>query len=148
MLFRSCDQLLFVSDSEVIPNAMLKDAITYVANVGVDLSRTTLAVNHRLPSTDESASTEALKTAHRSAVRQVTEIPYDPEMSQLLNQRAFHIEELSGPTRLGMLTTVAACIKGIKETVEEAASIGVPVGGVVPASGDEHHPGRNGYGKN
>lgn len=108
------DELLFVTDSEVIPNAMLSDAIQYVEKLGVDLERTTLVLNHRLPASDESAQATQVRDAHTSVLRRVTEVPYDAWMSQLLNQRSFHIEDLSAPTRLGILTTVAACLEGLR----------------------------------
>lgn len=110
-----CNELIFVSDSEVIPNAMLADAIQYVANLGVDLGRTTLALNHRLPPSDESAAAEQVRTAHQASLRRVTEVPYDARMSQMLNRRAFHVEDVDVFTRLGVLTTVAACLEGLRE---------------------------------
>lgn len=117
------DELLFVTDSEVIPNAMLSDAIQYVQNLGVDLNRTTLVMNHRLPASDESALALQVRNAHTSLLRRVTEVPYDARMSRLLNQRSFHIEELSSPTRLGVLTTVAACLEGLRDNRDSAYKV-------------------------
>ena len=110
-----CNELIFVSDSEVVPNAVLADAVQYVANLGVDLGRTTLVINHRLPPSDESTAAEQVRTAHQASLRRVTEVPYDARMSQMLNRRSFHVEELDNPTRLGVLTTVAACLEGLRE---------------------------------
>ncbi|QIN85448.1 hypothetical protein GBA63_22365 (plasmid) [Rubrobacter tropicus] len=119
-----CNELIFVSDSEVVPSAMLADAVQYVANLGVDLGRTTLVVNHRLPPSDESAAAEQVRTAHQASLRRVTEVPYDSRMSQMLNRRSFHVEELDTPTRLGVLTTVAACLEGLKEAKTAPKAIG------------------------
>lgn len=130
-----CNELLFVTDSEVIPNAMFADAIQYVENLGVDLSRTTLVLNHRLPPADESAATGQVRSAHANMLRRVTEVPYDPAMSQLLNRRAFHIEALSQRTRLGILTTLAAVLEGLRSS----ASSGERVSDA-PADSHNHDP--------
>ena len=133
-----CNELIFVSDSEVIPNAMLADAIQYVANLGVDLGRTTLVLNHRLPPSDESAAAEQVRTAHQASLRRVTEVPYDARMSQMLNRRAFHVEDLDVLTRLGVLTTVAACLEGLREAKTGTRAIGPrAIAGAGPAPEDE-----------
>ena len=133
-----CNELIFVSDSEVIPNAMLADAVQYVANLGVDLGRTTLVLNHRLPRSDESAAAEQVRTAHQASLRRVTEVPYDARMSQMLNRRAFHVEDLDVPTRLGVLTTVAACLEGLREAKAGAKAVGPrAIAGASPSPGGE-----------
>lgn len=118
-----CNELLFVTDSEVIPNALLSDGIAYVRNLGVDLARTTLVLNHRLPPEHESAGTDQVRRAHTQVLRRVTEVPYDASMSQLLNRRAFHIESLSQKTRLGILTTLAACLEGLRSSAESGVTV-------------------------
>lgn len=111
-----CNELLFVTDSEVIPNAMLDDGIAYIQHLGVDLDRTTLVINHRLPKQHESADTTRVRQAASGVFRHVTDIPYDDNMSQLLNRRAFHIESLTPDTRRGILTTLAACLEGLMDS--------------------------------
>ena len=128
------DELMFVSDSEIIPNAMLADAIKYVQNLGVKLALTTLVLNHRLPAADESAATPRVRTAHTNMLRRITEIPYDAQMSQLLNRRAFHIEDLSPQTRLGVLTTVAACLEGLRDVGGEGSANEKVVAPAAPAA--------------
>lgn len=108
------DELVFVSDAEVIPNAQLSDALRYVEGLGVDLSRTTLAINHRLPTSHESAATPEVRAHHASYVRRVTEIPYDAAFSKNLNGRTFHVDHLDLPTRLGVLTTAGAALEGLR----------------------------------
>ena len=133
-----CNELIFVSDSEVVPNAMLADAVQYVANLGVDLGRTTLVINHRLPPSDESTAAEQVRTAHQASLRRVTEVPYDARMSQMLNRRSFHVEELDNPTRMGVLTTVAACLEGLREAKTGSKAVGPrAIVGARPGQGDE-----------
>lgn len=115
------DELIFVSDAEVIPNAQLSDALRYVEGLGVDLSRTTLAINHRLPTSHESAPTPEIRANHASCVRRVTEVPYDPAFSRSLNTRAFHIDQLDLPTRHGVLTTAGAALEGLRREGGAAA---------------------------
>lgn len=118
-----CNELLFVSDSEVIPNAMLEDGVAYIRNLGVDLERTTLVINHRLPAEHESADTAQIREAASKVFRRVTDIPYDDSMSQLINRRAFHIESLWPETRRGILTTVAAACEGLTKSVSSGAKV-------------------------
>lgn len=118
-----CNELMFVTDSEVIPNAMLADGIAYIQHLGVDLDRTTLVINHRLPAQHESADTAHVREAADRAFRHVTDIPYDDSMSQLLNRRAFHIESLSPETRRGILTTLAACLEGLMTSTQSGARV-------------------------
>lgn len=121
-----CNELLFVTDSEVIPNAMLGDGIAYIQHLGLDLDRTTLVINHRLPKQHESADTSQVRQAASRAFRHVTDIPYDDSMSQLLNRRAFHIESLSPDTRRGILTTLAAGLEGLMTSTESGARVAGP----------------------
>ncbi len=118
-----CNELLFVSDSEVIPNAMLEDGVAYIRNLGVDLERTTLVINHRLPAEHESADTAHIREAASKVFRRVTDIPYDDSMSQLINRRAFHIESLWPGPRRGILTTVAAACEGLMKSVSSGAKV-------------------------
>lgn len=108
------DELVLISDAEVIPNAQLPDALRYVEGLGVNLAKTTLTINHGRPPEHESASTTEVRGEYASHVRRVTEVPYDAALSQLLNTRAFHIESLSLPARLGVLTTAAATLEGLR----------------------------------
>lgn len=116
------DELVLVSDAEVIPNAQLSDALGYVEGLGVDLRRTTLAINHRLPPAHESASTTEARADHASYVRRVAEVPYDAAFSKTLNQRAFDIDYLALPTRLGVLTTAASALEGLRRDAFRGAS--------------------------
>ena len=108
------DELVLISDAEVIPNAQLPDALRYVEGLGVNLKKTTLTINHGRPPEHESASTTEVRGEYAGYVRRVTEVPYDAALSQLLNTRAFHIESLSLPARLGVLTTAAAALEGLR----------------------------------
>lgn len=108
------DELVLISDAEVIPNAQLPDALRYVEGLGVNLQKTTLTINHGRPPDHESASTTEVRGEYAGYVRRVTEVPYDAALSQLLNTRAFHIESLSLPARLGVLTTAAAALEGLR----------------------------------
>lgn len=110
------DELLFVTDVEVIPNSMVEGAIRFIENLGVGLDRnsTTLILNHCLPKEDESAQASDIRDAHADLVRRITEIPYDAAMSQILNARSFHIEDLDLQSRLGILSTATACLEGLR----------------------------------
>ncbi|WP_047865433.1 nucleotide-binding protein [Rubrobacter aplysinae] len=108
------DELLLVGDSEVVPNDIFADALSYVQGLEFGLNDTTLAISHRLPPTDESATTGLVKGEHAKSLRRVTEIPYDAAFSQLLNRRAFSMDALSLETRLGVLTTAASCLEGLR----------------------------------
>ena len=108
------DELVLISDAEVIPNAQLPDALKYVEGLGVNLSKTTLTINHGRPPEHESASTTEVRGEYAGHVRRVTEVPYDAALSQLLNTRAFHLERLGLPARLGVLTTAAAALEGLR----------------------------------
>lgn len=108
------DELVLVSDAEVVPNAQLPDTLRYVENLGVNLQKTTLVINHGRPPEHESASTTEVRGEFEGYVRRVTEVPYDSALSQLLNTRAFHIEKLALPARLGVLTTAAAALEGLR----------------------------------
>jgi MinD-like ATPase involved in chromosome partitioning or flagellar assembly len=108
------DELLLVGDSEVVPNDIFADALSYVQGLEFGLNDTTLAISHRLPPTDESATTGLVKSEHAKSLRRVTEIPYDAAFSQLLNRRAFSMDALSLDTRLGVLTTAASCLEGLR----------------------------------
>lgn len=108
------DELVLISDADVIPNAQLPDTLRYVENLGVNLQKTTLTINHNRPSQDESASATEIRDEFEGYVRRVTEVPYDAALSQLLNTRAFHIEKLALPARLGVLTTAAAALEGLR----------------------------------
>ena len=108
------DELLLVGDSEVVPNDIFADALSYVQGLEFGLEDTTLAISHRLPPTDESATTGLVKSEHAKSLRRVTEIPYDAAFSQLLNRRAFSMDALSLETRLGVMTTAASCLEGLR----------------------------------
>ena len=108
------DELLLVGDSEVVPNDIFADALSYIQGFGFSLDDATLAISHRLPPTDESATTGLIKSEHAKKLRRVTEIPYDAAFSQLLNRRAFRVDSLSLETRLGILTTAAASLEGLR----------------------------------
>jgi hypothetical protein len=102
---------------------MLDDGIAYIQHLGVDLGRTTLVINHRLPKQHESADTTRVRQAASGVFRHVTDIPYDDNMSQLLNRRAFHIESLTPDTRRGILTTLAACLEGLMDSTSTGARV-------------------------
>lgn len=108
------DELVLISDADVIPNAQLPDTLRYVENLGINLQKTTLTINHGRPPRDESASATEIRDEFEGYVRRVTEVPYDATLSQLLNTRAFHIEKLALPARLGVLTTAAAALEGLR----------------------------------
>lgn len=108
------DELVLISDADVIPNAQLPDTLRYVEGLGVNLQKTTLVINHGRPPRDESASTTEVRREFEGYVRRVTEVPYDAALSRLLNTRAFHIEKLALPARLGVLTTAAAALEGLR----------------------------------
>lgn len=108
-----CNELLFVSDSEVIPNAMLDDGVEYLQHLDIDLGKTTLVINHRLPQEHESADNSKIKEAAEKVFRRVTDIKYDHTMSQLINRRAFHVESLRQRTRCGILATAMAALEGL-----------------------------------
>ncbi|MDN5697764.1 MAG: AAA family ATPase, partial [Rubrobacter sp.] len=108
------DELLLVGDSEVVPNDIFGDALSYLQGLDFSLDNATLAISHRLPPTDESATTGLVKSEHATKLRRVTEIPYDASFSQLLNRRAFRVDALSLQTRLGILTTAAASLEGLR----------------------------------
>lgn len=109
------NEFILVTDSEIIPNTMLGDAIEYLDDLGVDLRRTTLVINHRLPTSDESAAAAHVRSSYQHLLRRVTEIPYNAEMSQLFNRSEFHVEDLHPNARLGVLTTAAVCLEGLRE---------------------------------
>lgn len=113
-LLELSDELVLVSDSEKIPNAQLPDALNYVEGLGVELSRTTLCINHGRCRSEESEDTTVLRDKHASRLRRITEVEYDPEFSQLLNDRSFHPSQLALETRLGVLTTAGAALEGLR----------------------------------
>ncbi len=115
------DELVFVSDSEVITNAMLSEAVRYVENLGVDLGRTTLVLNHRQRRKNESADTSQVREKLSDSLRRITEIPYDAAFSTSLNARAFHVDHLELDTRLGVLTTAGAVLEGLQREGPAAA---------------------------
>lgn len=136
-----CDEFVLAVDAEQVTNTMVSRAIKYLETLSVGLSRhtTTLVINHLRPSAEESASASAIRQAHTSLLnhRRVTEIPYDARMSQLLNDRSFDIEEQSMSTRLRVLLTVGAVLKGIQENRnQDTSSILVPDATVPDAGGD------------
>lgn len=110
------DELLLVGDSEVVPNDIFADALNYIHGLGFSLEDATLAISHRLPPTDESATTGLVKSEHAKKLRRVTEIPYDASFSQMLNRRTFRVDALSLQTRLGVLTAAAASLEGLRGT--------------------------------
>ncbi|MDN5698222.1 MAG: AAA family ATPase, partial [Rubrobacter sp.] len=93
------DELVLISDAEVIPNAQLPDALRYVEGLGVNLAKTTLTINHGRPPEHESAQATEVRSEFAGYVRRVTEVPYDATLSRLLNSRAFHIDRLMLPAR-------------------------------------------------
>lgn len=136
-----CDEFVLAVDAEQVTNTMVSRAIKYLETLEVGLSRhtTTLVINHLRPSAEESASASAIRQAHTSLLnhRRVTEIPYDARMSQLLNDRSFDIEEQSMSTRLRVLLTVGAVLKGIQENRnQDTSGILVPDATVPDAGGD------------
>lgn len=111
------DELVLISDAEVIPNAQLPDALRYVEGLGVNLAKTTLTINHGRPPEHESAQATEVRSEFAGYVRRVTEVPYDATLSRLLNSRAFHIDRLMLPARFGVLTTAAAALEGLRRDV-------------------------------
>lgn len=135
-----CDEFVLAVDAEQVTNTMVSRAIKYLETLSVDLSRhtTTLVINHLKPPDEESASASAIREAHTSLLnhRRVTEIPYDARMSQLLNERSFDIEDQALSTRLRVLLTVGAVLKGIQEhRNQNTASVLVPEATVPDAGG-------------
>lgn len=110
-----CDEFVLAVDAEQVTNTMVSRAIKYLETLQVGLSRntTTLVINHLCPPEEESARATYIREAHSSLIDRITEIPYDPLMSQLLNDRSFDIEDLSTRTRLRVLITVGAFLKGL-----------------------------------
>lgn len=131
-----CDEFVLAVDAEQVTNTMVSRAIKYLETLQVGLSRhtTTLVINHLCPPEEESARATSIREAHSSLIDRITEIPYDPLMSQLLNDRSFDIEDLSTRTRLRVLITVGAFLKGLDDNrVRDAAGTVFADGTTIPA---------------
>lgn len=125
-----CDEFVLAVDAEQVTNTMVARAIKYLETLEVGLSRhtSTLVINHLRPPAEESASAFSIREAHTSLLghRRVTEIPYDAQMSQLLNDRSFDIEEQAMSTRLRVLLTVGAVLKCLQQNRPQAPGTAIP----------------------
>ncbi len=113
-----CNELVLITDSEVISNSLLGEAVAYVERLGISRQSRTLAINHRLPKEHESARTAEIREAAKGDFRWVTEIPYDAALSQLLNHGSFHLEDLELDTRFGVLTAAATALEGLRANAQ------------------------------
>lgn len=142
------DELVLVSDSEKIPNAQLPDALNYVEGLGIDLSRTTLCINHGRKPSEESKDTAQLRDEHSNRLRYITEVEYDPDFSRLLNDCEFHPAQLALMTRLGVLTTAGVCLKGLRrDAYQRAREKVISIGSENGHRATSMHPDHNGQKK-